>query len=266
MTGAVRVALLSLEALRDAIRSGVGVFAVVGAILVAVFAERCTLGESGVLVVNGRVIGMEEGARLLGPVVYGVSAFCFVLIAGFVACDGLARPLGDGSALLWLARPVTRTAYALSRLLGALALAVGVGAVVLVGIAGLLDARLGLAMGPALWGLAACALDAWVVAAVAMALGLWLPRVVALAIVTIWTQLVVFSNGVHLVMDTGGGTLAAIERFGPPLGTAVLHALAPWYSSLPVGPDAAWVALRLVAWGAGATLVMVLAFRRMEVS
>jgi hypothetical protein len=161
---------------------------------------------------------------------------------------------------------VSRGSYALSRLAGALGLAIGAGAVVLLVVTVLLHLRLGLAVSPAMTGLAIFAADAWVVAAVAMTLGLVLPRVVALAAVTLFTQLVVVANGLHSVTESTGGFLGALERFGPPLGTALLYALAPWFGSEASFGQWTDAVVRLLFWGAGSSAILVVLFRRMDLS
>ena len=239
-----RFALLSADAVRDGLRNRVGLFALGGALLVGLFADRCTGVSGGTFVLNGRPYDLTDGAKLVGPVLYGLCALLLVWVAGFLACDSLARPLSDGSAPLWLSRPVGRGTYALSRLAGCLGL--------------------GLGIAPALLGLAVFAADAWVVAALAMTLALVLPRVVALAAITLGMQLVVVANLFHLVADSSGGLLRAIERFGPPLGTALVYALSPWFSEGPAAAE--WIdpVFRLLVWGGGASALLVLLFRRQE--
>ncbi len=266
MSALQRFGLLTADALRDGLRNRVGLFAIAGALLVGLFADRCTGFGSGTLVMNGREVDLSDSARLVGPLVYGICTLMLVLIAGFLACDALARPTSERTAALWLSRPVSRGNYALSRLAGALALAVGAGAIVLLVVTALLHLRLGLVPAPAFVGLAIFVADAWVVAAVAMTLGLVLPRVVALATVTLFTQLVVIANGLHSVADTSGGFLGALERFGPPLGTALLYALAPWFASEASFGQWIDVVARLLFWGVGSSAVLVVLFRRLDLS
>jgi ABC-type transport system involved in multi-copper enzyme maturation permease subunit len=87
----------------------------------------------------------------------------------------------DGSASLVLARPVGRATFALSRLAGVLAIAFATGAVLLGGTTALLYTRHDLAVASAVWGGLACALGAVVVASLAMAASLFLPRIAAWA-------------------------------------------------------------------------------------
>lgn len=264
MTTLRRFGLLAGDAVRDGVRNRVGLFALIAALLVGLFADRCTDLGGGGFVLNGRTIDASDAARFVGPLLFGTCSLLLVWIAGFLACDALARPLSERTAVLWLARPVGRGAYALARLAGALGLAVGAGVVVLSAVAVLLHLRLGLALPPAAVGIAVFAACAWVVAAFGMTLALFLPRVVALAAVTLALQLVVAANALHLVADSEGGLLHVLDRFGPPLGRAFVLALAPWLQGEAATSD--WIAAAgsLMAWGAGLSLLLVLAFRRRD--
>lgn len=266
MSGATRFTKLATDAVRDALRNRIGLLAILFALAIGVFADRCTGIEGGSFVVNGRLYDVSDGARLVGPLLYGLCALTLVWVAGLVACDSLARPLSEGTASLVLSRPVGRRAYALARLAGALAISVGAGASVLLAVAFLLQARFGLDLAPGLVALGVFAVDAWVVAAVAMTLSLWLPRLVALAAVTIGLQLVVAANLFYTVAESSGGMLSAIERFGPPLATSLVLALSPWFSDGAVAGDWLEPALRLGVWGIGATALLVAIFGREEIA
>ncbi len=256
--------LLSSDALRDALRNRVGLFALACALLVGLFADRCTGFDTGAIVLNGQAYDLRDGARLVGPVVFGSCSVLLLFVAGFLASDALARPISDGTVSLWLARPVSRGIYALSRLSGTLALALVAGASVLLGVVALLNLRLGLDVGPGLFGVAIFAVDAWVVASVAMTLGLFLPRVVALTVVVLAVQLVVSSNVLAAVTANGDGGIAVLERFGPPLGTTLLYALAPWFSASATAGEWTDALLRLAVWAVGSTALLMVLFRRVE--
>ncbi len=264
MSPARTLGLLAADAVRDGVRNRVGLFAIVFALCVGLFADRCTAFEAGTVMLNGREFDVSDGAHFIGPFVFGSCALLLALVAGFVACDALARPLSEGTATLWLSRPVGRASYALSRLAGALGLSLAAGFAVLLVVTVLLHLRLGLDPLPALAGVAVFAADAWVVAAVAMAFALYLPRVVALGAVVLLMQMVVFTNGLHSVATLSSGLLGGIERYGPPLGTALIYALSPWFS--PGASAAEWldVGVRLFVWGAGSTVLVALLFRRID--
>lgn len=259
-------ALLTADAVRDGLRNRVGLFALVFALLVGLLADRCTGLGFGSLVLNGREFDLRDGARLAGPLIYATSALLLVLIAAFLASDGLARPLSEGTAAIWLARPVGRGSYALSRLAGSLGITLAAGWGVLLVVTALLHLRFGLSLGPGVTGLLIFAADAWVVGAAAMTLALLLPRVVALGAVLLLTQLLVLSNVLATAGSTSGGLLESFERWGPPLGTALVYALSPWFSASVSTAEWIDVCVRLLAWAAGTSALLVLLFRRLELS
>ncbi|MCC6641292.1 MAG: hypothetical protein IT386_09045 [Deltaproteobacteria bacterium] len=264
MSPARKLALLAADAVSDGVRNRVGLFALLFALVVGLFADRCTAFDAGTVMLNGREFDVRDGAPLMGPFVFGSCALLLVLVTGFVACDALARPLSEGTATLWLSRPISRASYALSRLAGALGLGLAAGIAVLLVVTVLLHLRLGLDPKPALAGMAVFAVDAWIVAAVAMTLALHLPRVVALGAIVLALQMVVFTNGLHTVASVSGGLLGAIEHYGPPLGTGLIYALAPWFAEGVSAADWLAVVARLVVWGAGSTALLAILFRRID--
>ncbi len=189
------------------------------------------------------------------------------MLAGILASDHLAHPIFDGSATLILARPVGRSAYALTRLTGALAIALTTGAVLLAATAGLLHLRAGVALAPAAWGFGAFAVGALIVSSLAATASLVLPQIATVLLVLV---AVGFTASVNLLMllDVGfGGVALAVHRYGPPLATAIVAALAPWLDSSasgPVGGDAVDLGLRLVVWAAAGVALLIFAFRRVE--
>ena len=186
------------------------------------------------------------------------------VLAGVLASDHLAHPISDGSATLILARPVGRSAYALARLAGALAIAVTTGAVLLGATAGLLHLRAGVVLGPAAWGFGAFAVGALIVSSLAATVSLWLPQIATVLLVLV---AVGFTASVNLMTQLGvemGGVALGVHRYGPPLATAILSALAPWLEAGAIAGDAIDVGLRLVVWAAGGVAVLVFAFRRVE--
>ena len=170
----------------------------------------------------------------------------------------------DGSATLTLARPVGRSAYALARLTGCLTIALVTGAVLLSATALLLHARAGMPLGPAAWGLVVCAVGALGVGAFAMAASLFLPQIATTLLVLVavgWIALV------NLLAQFGAelqGVHAAIDRFGPPLGSALMVVLAPWIQSVSVTGEPVALVLRLAVWAGAGLALLVLTFRRSE--
>lgn len=255
---------LTFEAVRDGLRSRAGLGVALAGILCLMIVHRCTGLEVVASGFDGREIDPTAMTRMLGPVLYGMVALFLVAAVGLVAADGLARPIEEGSVSLWLARPVSRSTYALARLAGALLLGGGTGVVVLLAATGLLNLRHGLALGPGALGAAIFFFEAIVVAGIAMAASLVLPRLVTLFLVVLWIQLVVFANTAHMLGARPGGWLGTMEQMGPPLGTALLFAVSPWVGVETNFEQAAWVFGRLGAWAIASALLVVVAFRRIE--
>ena len=63
-----------------------------------------------------------------------------------------------------------------------------------------------------------------------------------------------------------GGLAGAIDRYAPPLCTAIAVSLDPWVESVAVEGDAVELSLRLAAWAGAAVGLLVLTFRRNEIS
>ncbi len=263
MTATAQLVLLSREAFRDALRERVGLGVLVLAALLCLWLDRCSAGTSGI-VLNGRMLDPELIARTIGPISFSATSLLLSAGTGLIACDLLARPLEQGIATLWLARPVSRELYALSRLCGALALGL-LAALFALGLAtALLVTRSGLSPIPGLVGLVVHALDAAIVAALSMGISLFLPRLLAFFLVLGWVQAITAANLAHVLGLSFGGWFDALERFGPPLGTALLHAVSPWAG---VAPDpATWlpVGVKLAIWLAGSIAWLLWSVRRIE--
>lgn len=257
-------ALLTGEALRDALRSRVGLGVLVLAVLLVLGVDRCASAPADTIRFNGRELPAAVVGTVFGPLTFLV--LCFVLIgaAGLIASDALARPLEDGSASLWLARPVGRATYALSRLAGGFLL-VSVAAIGVLGFAtAVLARRYGLDWQVGVVGYLTFVADAFVVSVIAMWLSLHLPRMLTLFGVFLWVQYVAFSNAMHVAGSLSQGSERLLEGGGPPLGTALLFAVGPW-AGLELSPEQrAAAAARLALWGAAATALLLFSFRRRE--
>lgn len=257
--------LLSREALADATRRRIVPLIAAMALLSLLFVDRCT-SCTPQIEVQGQEASLSGVAGLLGVVVMVVLGLWTQVLAGILASDHLAEPLSDGSAALVLSRPVSRGAFALSRLAGAVLLSLGTGAILLTATALLLQMRQELPIGPALSAGIACALAAITVASLATAASLYLPRVATALLVlgVVW--------GVALVNAFGragtelGGWLAALDRFGPPLATGMVVALSPWLAPFEIAAEPVEVAVRGALWAAASVALVVLAFRRFELS
>lgn len=257
-------ALLTGEALRDALRSRIGLGVLILALLLVLGVDRCAGAPSETITFNGRELPASFVGTVFGPLTFLVLSFVLIAAAGMIASDALARPLEDGSASLWLARPVGRTSYALARLAGGLLLVSAVAIGVLGFATAVLARRYGLDWQVAVGGYFTFVADAFVVSAIAMWLSLHLPRMLTLFGVFLWLQYVAFSNTMHVAGTLSQGSGSLLEGWGPPLGTALLFAVGPW-AGLELSPQQrALAAARLAIWGAAAVALLLVSFRRRE--
>ena len=263
-------ALLALEAARDALRRRFAVAIAIVLALSLLWVRSCT--DFGPVTLNQQAVDPALIAGFLAPVLFSLQALAVLLIAGVLASDHLARPLAEGSSALWLARPVSRGAYAGARLAGTLAIALGAGAVLLGGTAALLTAHHGVALAPAALAALATGLGAVVVAALAMAMSLAVGRTAVLLAVLVAVPLQGFANGLGLALALVQqeavlpGLLAAVDRFGPPLGTAVFAAVAAWNPHVEASGALAPAFGRLALWAAAAIALLVAMFRRTDIA
>jgi hypothetical protein len=177
----------------------------------------------------------------------------------------------EGSAALWLARPVSRSVFAGARLVGALAVTFLAGALLLGGTSALLSMRHGVELGPAVVASLATALGAVVVAALAAAASLAVGRTAVLLALAAAVPLQFSANAAGLVIAlvqpeaSLPGLLAALDRYGPPLGTAVFAATAAWNPHVDASGALAASFGRLALWAGGAVALLLVSFRRVEI-
>jgi len=253
---------LAREALADALRRRIAAAVALAALVSVAMLESCTSCSSPVNV-NGE---LRELSELAGPA--GLGAFVLlglwvIALAGVLAADHLQSTLDDGSALLALARPISRDSFALARLVGVLGLACCAGFVMLGSAATLLATRSGLSVAPALVAGGACALGCVAVAALAMTASLALPRAATLLLVLGGVWVSAFANGLGSFTQVGGW-LGALDRLGPPLASAMALALTPWLEGVALQGDPVRIYARLAAWAIAGVLALVYAFRRVE--
>jgi ABC-type transport system involved in multi-copper enzyme maturation permease subunit len=262
-SGAFRA--LTFEAFADAIRRRIVPVIAVISLLSLLAVDSCTSCASGELNVNGQVADLASVAGWTGAMIFSMLALWTMVLAGVIASDHLSHPLADGSAALALARPVSRSTFALSRLAGALGIAGLTGALLLGGTTALLAARSGATPGAALWAGVACAAGSFTVACLSMTSSLWLPQIA--------TALLVFASvaaisSVNLLSQFGvelGGAMAAVERFGPPLATSVVVALGPWVEPAEVLGHPVELAIRSALWCLGSAALLLASFQRLEI-
>ena len=224
---------LAAEAILDAVRRRIIAAIAVVSLLSLMLVDTCTTCSGGEVVVNGQVRQIAAIAGWTGAVTYAVLGLWSIVLAGVLASEHLAQTLADGSATLALARPVGRGTFAFARLAGSLVIALATGAVLLGGTALFLSARSGLPMRPALLAGVSCAVGAVTLAGLAMSASLYIPRIATVMLVFVATGATTLANLLGMFRDEGGGAMGAIDRFGPPLCSAIALALSLIHISEP---------------------------------
>jgi hypothetical protein len=256
---------LTADAVLDAARRRIVAAIAVVTLLSLWLVRGCTACGSGSYTIDGQVIDPSRVAGFTGVAIYALLALWTMTLAGVLASDHLKQTLDDGSAPLTLARPVGRGTFALARLSGSLVVSLSTGAVLLAATAALLYVRQGLPIAPAVAGACVCALAAVSIAALAMALSLALPRVATFLVVFALVSGVTALNLAALTGVELSGIAYAVDRFGPPLGTALMQALGPWVGRPPASLGQGDTTLRLVLWATASVALLVAAFRRVEI-
>lgn len=254
--------VLTREAVHDAVRRRVVL--VIGAIcfLSLALVNSCTSCNQSIQT-SGQTASAADIAGWSGIVTLCLLALWTMVLAGLLASDQLAQSMVDGRAQLVLSRPVSRDAFALSRLAGSLLVAFGAGLVLLGGASFFLITRGDLPLAPAVLAILACALSCTAVAALAMSISLYLPRVASFMVIVVVIGVVGMVNLLALSTGNISGFYASIHDYGPPLATSIVLALAPWANYTP-DLNAAGVVLRLVLWAAGCVALLLVNFRHQE--
>jgi len=256
--------LLTREALQDAARRRIVLAIGAVGLLSLMLVDGCTRCSTGQVVVNGQPQQLDQIAGAAGLLTFVTLGMWIIVLAGVLAADHLQQSLEDGTASLCLARPLSRASFALSRLAGVLILTLVTGAILLGATGFFLATRGDLSMLPAALAASACALGALCIAGLSMALSLILPRLSCILVVVGAVGSIALANGLGLATHAQGGLLAAIDRLGPPLLSAMTLALSPWVPQVQIPGDLAPVIARLLAWSAVGPIALVLAFRRVE--
>jgi len=256
---------LTSEAVNDAVRRRIVAAIAVVSLLSLLVVDGCTQCGTPTIMQNGVPVELPEVAGWTGVVIFSVLGLWAMVLAGILASDHLSEPLADGSAVLVLARPVSRSTFALARLVGALVIAFATGAVLLGGSTALLHARNGVAIGAALWGGLACATGATAVASLAMTASLFLPRIATLFCVLAAVGAIAVVNALSLFGTELSGVSLLLDRFGPPLGTSMVSAVAGWIAPAEVPADPVAIAIRAVAWAVAGVSLLVVCFRGRDI-
>ena len=266
MNGPGRFGVLAAEAVQDAVRRRIVAVIAVVSLLSLLLVDSCTSCGSGSVTINGRAADLSSIAGWTGALSFVVLGLWGVVLAGVLASEHLAQTLADGSATLCLARPVGRGSFALARLVGVLAIALGTGALLLGGTAGLVHARSGLALAPAASAGLACALGMVSVGSLAMLASLYLARTATVLLVFALTGVIATANAFSLAGRELAGFLGAVDRFGPPLASALALGVSDWIPQLTLRADPLEVSLRLLGWAVAGVALLWVAFRRLEIS
>jgi ABC-type transport system involved in multi-copper enzyme maturation permease subunit len=258
--------LLTVEGIRDAARRRIVPALVVICLLSLMMVNSCTQCTSDIDI-QGAGAPIELDVLLwTGVGVLLILSYWITVLAGLLASDHLSAMLEDGSALLVLSRPVSRSSLALSRLLGSLAISFGAGVVLLLGAAFLLYTRSGLSPYPVLLALAATFLSCVCVASFAMTASLFLPRIVTFLLVFLAVSLVSVLN----LVSASGGELGAVysilDQYGPPFSTSVAVALVPWSGNAIELEHLVDVAARGLVWAAAGSSTLLYIFRRLDLT
>jgi ABC-type transport system involved in multi-copper enzyme maturation permease subunit len=257
--------LLWREALLDALRRKL-VLAVAAASLVSLLVLDDCAGCSPALRVNGQARDVASAAPALGMALLIVVGLWVVTLAGLLAADHLAQSLEDGHASSALARPVGRATFALARLAGSLSVSLSAGALLVGTTAFWIVTRNGLPAGPALL---SCALACVSVAALAMTASLALPRLAIWLLVFGLVFFTTLATGIDSLQAVRGApaathSLLVLDRWGPPIASGMLRALAGWLPDAPLPADIGASLARGAIWAGLAVAALAAAFRRIE--
>jgi hypothetical protein len=255
---------LSLESFRDAVRRRVAVALAALSLVSLVVVESCTSCGSGTVQMNGVDVDAAKIFGVTGVVLYALLCLWTVALAAALASDHLQQSLEDCTAHGILARPVGRGVFAIARLAGALAVALGTSAVLLGGTAFFLHARYELGFGPAAFAGLAAAVAAIAFASLAMCASLYLPRFAVLVLVFLTVVCIAAANVAGLGGAELGGVWWALDRFGPPIGTAIGLSAAEWMGR-DISADPLLVALRLALWAGFGPALLAFLFRKREI-
>ncbi len=258
--------LLWREALLDALRRKLVLAIAVASLLSLMVLDDCA-GCAPAINVNGQPQDLASAAPVLGIGLMIVVGLWVVTLAGLLASDHLAQSLEDGHAAAALSRPVRREEFALARLAGSLTVSLAAGALLLGATAFWIVTRNGLPAGPALLAGASCALACTTVASFAMAASLALPRFAIWLLVFGVVFFTTLAAGVALVQAQSGApqsAFALLDRWGPPIASGMLRALAGWLPGSALPGNAAGALLRGAGWAALGVAALATAFRRIE--
>ena len=256
---------LSKEALRDAVRRRI----IPAIVLLSMFSLMAIDGFTscaGNVTIQDQEVQLAEVAGASGVILFVALGLWVGVLAGILASDHLQQTLEDGSANLSLSRPVSRDIFALGRLAGVLAVTFATGALLLGSAAGLLNVRSGLPLSPAMIAGAHAAVAAFVCATFSMTLSLWLPRLATMLVMLGFIATMATANLLSFIPreEPWTGSLALLDRLGPPIAKAPIAALGSWMPFAEIELDPLFSGGALWAWAVLGTFALLISFRRIE--
>jgi ABC-type transport system involved in multi-copper enzyme maturation permease subunit len=256
--------LLSLEAIRDASRRRIVPAVLVISTLSLLMMDSCTsCSQSGTLDSSGQPLSVINWTGMLSFSLLGLWS---IALSGLLAADHLRSIFDDGSALLVLSRPVSRPTLALARLAGALAVAFAGALVLCLGATFFLVVRGGLPLAPAMTATFAILMSCVAVAALAMTVSLFLPRIVSVLLVLGGVGLIGVLNIGSASGSEFSGLYFVLDRFGPPLLSSIVLALSPWSGQL-IATITPWgIAARAILWLIGSVALLAVVFDQRELT
>ena len=257
--------LLVLESLQDAARRRIVPAILVLCFLTLVSINSCTTCNAEITTNNLQAPPVDIFGWV-GVSVLGVLAVWSLILAGMLASDHLSASLEDGSGLLILTRPVSRKQFALARLFGTLLITWSAVIVMMGGASFMLSLRGDLSLWPALIALAATLVNCVSIAALAMFISLFLPRIVTFLCVVGFVGWTAIAN----LMSASGMTLGlwsdVLDRFGPPILSSVIIPLAAWSGQAIESVSVTEIVFRLGLWLFASLSSLLFFFAQQELS
>lgn len=255
---------LTTQAVQDASQRRLVPAVLVISVLSLFMMDSCTSCNANV-VVEGEPQSMDLSS-LAGLLTFGLLAIWSIALAGLLASDHLREIFEDGSATLWLTRPISRPTLALGRLLGSLIVSLGAALLLCGGASFFLSIRGDLPLLPAIWATLSVLLSCVTIASLAMMASLFLPRLVTVLMVFGGVGLVAVLNLASAAGRPLAGLYYVVHQFGPPILSAVMAALSPWWATGPVEVSVWDVALRSISWALGSLALLLIVFDQIELS
>ena len=255
---------LVVHAVRDASQKRLVPAVLVLSLLSLFVMDSCSSCNTNI-VVQGEATTVDLSS-FAGVLMFGLLSVWSISLAGLLAADHLREIFEDGSAFLWLSRPISRPTLALGRLLGSLIISLGAALILCGGASFFLSVRGNLPLAPALLATLSVLVSCASIAALSMLSSLFVPRVVNFLLVFG----AVGSISVLNLATVGGrsisGLFFVLDQFGPPLMTAIVAALVPWWSSSSVVIPFWDIVIRSFIWFFGSIVLLLVVFDQSELS